>query len=145
MKVILLQNVKEQGAQGDIVEVSEGYARNFLFPQHLAIEASDEAVRELQRKEQSVKSKEKKESKAERKLAGDMDGKEIFVKVKTDNGTLFAAFTSKDVVKELKSKGWKVEHEWVRFEPVKEVGSHEAVIELPSGYEATVTFVLEDK
>jgi large subunit ribosomal protein L9 len=143
MKVILLEDVKNHGMKGGVVDVSEGYARNFLFPQHLAIEASDAALAEIASKKKQASTKEKKQSKAERKKAAELDGLEIIVQEKADKGTLYGAFGSKELVKELKRKGYKVDQKTISFEAVKEVGTYEAVVEFSSGFEATINIVIE--
>ena len=145
MKVILLEDVKSNGLKGDVVEVSEGYARNFLFPQHLAIEASEQAIADRDEKKKRESKKEKKDEKEQKAIAAKLDGLELIIQAKADSGKLYAAITAKDIVKELKSKGSKVDEKWLDFDPVKEVGTCEAVVNFPSGFEAIVTVVVEAK
>ena len=82
MKLILLEDVKNLGREGDIVEVSEGYARNFLFPQHLAVEATPQAIEQKKEREQSAVRKIKKADKEAQKIVHSVDGVEAVVKVK---------------------------------------------------------------
>ncbi len=145
MKVILLENVKSLGLEGEIVEVAEGYARNFLFPQHLAVEASEHAISERVEKKKRESAKDKKEEKAEKKLAAKLDGFEVIVEAKADEGKLYAAVSSKDVALELKRAGFKVKPEWINFKSTKEVGSYEVSVGFPSGFESTITIVIEAK
>ncbi|MFH1632198.1 MAG: 50S ribosomal protein L9 [bacterium] len=145
MKVILLEDVKSLGHKGDVVEVSEGYARNFLFPQHVALEASETALKEKDQKEKAATAKARKEEKEERKLAAKLDGFELIMTVKTDEGKLYAAVTSKDIAKGLKDAGYKVDPEWINFASTKETGTSEAVVNFPGGFEATVNIVIESK
>lgn len=144
MKVILLEDVKSYGLKGGIVEVSEGYARNFLFPQHLAIEASEAALAQIESKKKQESAKEKKQSKAERKQAAQLDGLEIIVQEKADSGTLYKAFGSKELAKELKRKGYKIDPKIIKFNGVKEVGTYEATVEFSSGFESTISVVIEE-
>ena len=145
MKLILLEDVKTLGKKGEVVETAEGYARNFLFPQHLALEASPTALRELAAMKDAGKRKESKAVAAEKKLAAAVDGMEVLIEAKANEGTLYAAVGSKDIAKALKAEGEKVDVEWIEFAPQKEPGTYEAVVNFPSGFEATVTVVIEAK
>lgn len=143
MQVILLEDVPAHGRKGTVVEVSEGYARNFLFPAHLAIEASPKALGDKKEKEQRDKAKDKKAEKEERKLAADLDGLEVFIAAKSDGGKLYAAVGAKDVRVALKDLGYKVDAEQIEMEPVKEIGTTSAIVNFSSGYEATITVIVE--
>ncbi|MDP2631790.1 MAG: 50S ribosomal protein L9 [Candidatus Uhrbacteria bacterium] len=145
MKVILLEDVKSLGFKGDVVEVSEGYARNFLFPQHMGLEASAGALKEMEQKEKSVISKGKKTEKEEKKLASRLDGFELVLTVKATDGKLYGSVGSKDIQKALKDAGFKIEEDWINFKSTKEVGTTEAVVNFPTGFDATVTVVVEEK
>lgn len=145
MKVILLEDVKSLGFKGAVVEVSEGYARNFLFPQHLAVEATDSTLRQKDEQEKSAARKVKKAEKEEKKLASAIDGEEIVIEAKADGGKLFAAITAKDIAKALKDKGHSVAKEFIEFEPKKETGSFEAIVSFPSGFDATIHVIIESK
>jgi len=145
MKVILLEDVKSLGHEGDVVEVSEGYARNFLYPQHLAVEATAQALVQKEAKAKAASNKVRKEDKVARKLAADIDGAEVIIKAKADGGTLYAAVTPKDIAQGLKAQGFKVKPEFIKFEGTKEVGTSEVTISLPGAYDATITIVVEAK
>ena len=98
MKVILNQDVKGQGKKGDLIEVSDGYARNFLLPKNLAIPATKENINVLKGQQESREYRQQKELE-EAKLTADKIN-EISVKLKAkagDNGKLFGSITSKDV------------------------------------------------
>lgn len=145
MKVILLKNVKEQGVEGAVVEVSEGYARNFLFPQNLAVQASPQALAAAQEKKQRESAKEKKELVIARKLSEKIDGYEVTIKAKmTDKGSLFGAVHPKDIVKALKKEGFTIEPEWIVIaKPIKETGTHRLILNLPHGLEAEISLIVE--
>ncbi|MFH1611004.1 MAG: 50S ribosomal protein L9, partial [Patescibacteria group bacterium] len=102
MKVILLQNVKNVGNQGDVKEVVEGYARNFLFPQHLAVEATEHSIRQQEEKKKAASNKEKKHEKMDKQMIAKIDGAEVLISAKADNGKLYASITARDVVQGLK-------------------------------------------
>lgn len=143
MQVILLEDVKAHGRKGEIVEVSEGYARNFLFPAHLGIEATAASVSAMKEKEESGKRKAKRTEKEDKKQAAALDGLEVVVQAKSDGGKLFAAVGPKAVREALKDMGYKVDEEQIEMTPMKDVGTTEAIINFDSGYEATVTVVVE--
>jgi len=143
MKIILLGNVKNLGLEGDVVEVSEGYARNFLFPQHLAIEASDATLRKKKEVESNAKRKESKQLQKNRKDSANVDGREIIIAVKTDGDSLYGAVSEKDIVKALKEDGIEIKKQQVSFTPAKEVGTYEAVVSFDGGFEAKVTVIIE--
>ena len=145
MKVILLEDVKNHGSQGDVVEVSEGYARNFLFPQHLAVEATEHTLSEKKQKESAAVRRSKKEEQGEKKQAKALDGLEVIIKVKAEKGSLYGSVGAKEVVEVLKTMKHKIKEEWIEFESKKELGSYETVVNFPSGFEATINIVIEAK
>lgn len=98
MKVILLKDVKKIGKKGDVIEASDGYARNFLFPKKLAEEATNSNLHILNNKKENERKQKLAELEAAQKLAGELKGKEIKITAKTgENGKLFGAITSKDI------------------------------------------------
>jgi large subunit ribosomal protein L9 len=147
MKVILIQAVETLGKEGEIVEVSDGHARNFLFPQNLAVAATEEALRKRKKKQQVVKKQSKKVLTAFADLASRLDGYEIVLKEKiNDNGTLYGAVTANTIVKALKKEKFKIKEEMVNLDsPIKEPGETMVNISLPHGFEAEVRVVIEGK
>jgi len=128
-----------------VIEVSEGYARNFLFPQHAGIQASAQALAELATRKKQGETREKKELAKARKLATDLDGMLVTIEAKVnEKGKLFAAISSKDIVKALKKKEIVIEADWVRFAgPIKEAGEYLIKLELPHGLEAELNLTVE--
>lgn len=105
MKVVLLQDVKAQGKKGDLVNVSDGYARNFLFPKGLAVEADAKIMNELRTKEEARLHKIEEEKAAARTVAEKLTG--IVVKLKSTagaDGRLYGSITAKDIAEELSDK-----------------------------------------
>lgn len=145
MKVILLEDVKKLGLKGAVVDVSEGYARNFLFPQHLGVEASEGKLREKDEQERSAARKSKKAEQTEKKLAHDLDGVEVMLSEKADGVKLYGSVGPKEVSAGLKSLGYKVDPSMISFPAKKEVGTYEANIVFESGFDATVTVIIEAK
>lgn len=102
MKVILLANVKPLGKKDEVVEVAEGYARNYLFPRKLAILADNKAVNDLKGKESSRQFREEEEKKAAVALAEKLSG--VTVKIRSASGAdgrLYGAVTAKDIAETL--------------------------------------------
>ena len=105
MKVILLQDVKAQGKKGDVVNVSDGYARNFLLPKGLAREATGGAISELKSQQGAAAHKRNVEEEKANAIAKRMESITVTVKAKAgENGKLFGSITSKDVADSLKKE-----------------------------------------
>ncbi len=105
MKVILLCDVKGHGKKDQIVEVSDGYARNFLFPQKKAVAADAKATNELKNKEAAKQFRIEEDRKAAKALADRISGVEIEIKMgHGQDGRLYGTVTSKDIAEELKKK-----------------------------------------
>ncbi|MFO7296507.1 MAG: 50S ribosomal protein L9, partial [Clostridia bacterium] len=122
MKVILLQDVKGQGKQGDVVNVSDGYARNYLFPKKLAIEATEQNLKALKEKKQAeIRRKEQELSEAQ-KLANALSGLTVVIKARSGSeGKLFGSVTNKEIADELKKQhGMDIDRKKIVLpEPIK--------------------------
>ena len=132
MKVILLQDVKKIGKKGDVIEASDGYARNFLFPRKLAQEATDANMHILNNKKENERKQKLAELEAAQKLAGELKGKEIKITAKTgENGKLFGAITSKDVAQLIKEQ-YKVDidKKKIVMDTIKVAGNYEIDVKL---------------
>lgn len=132
MKVILLQDVKKIGKKGDVIEASDGYARNFLFPKKLAEEATASNLHILNNKKENERKQKLAEIEAAQKLANELKGKEITIKAKTgESGKLFGAITSKDV-SELINKQYNIniEKKKIVMDTIKVAGGYEIEVKL---------------
>lgn len=132
MKVILLQDVKKIGKKGDVIEASDGYARNFLFPRKLAQEATDSNMHILNNKKENERKQKLAELEAAQKLAGELKGKEIKINAKTgENGRLFGAITNKDVAQLIKEQ-YKIEidKKKIVMDTIKLAGGYEIDVKL---------------
>ena len=132
MKVILLQDVKKVGKKGDVIEASDGYARNFLFPRKLAQEASDANMHILNNKKENERKQKLAELEAAQKLAGELKGKEVKITAKTgDSGKLFGAITSKDVAELIKEQ-YKIEidKKKIVMDTIKLAGGYEIDVKI---------------
>ena len=149
MKVILQQDVKGQGKKGQMVEVSEGYARNFLLPRKLAIAATTDAINTMNLKEKARKAEEARQ-KAEAEATAEKL-KECMVKLTAkagNGGRLFGAVTTKEISDGLKAQfGLDIpKQKLVLDEPIKAFGSYQVKAKL--GFEVTGTVyvsVFEEK
>lgn len=105
MKVILKADVKSVGKKGEVINASDGYARNFLFPRGLAVEATENSIKTLEKNKAEEAKKKAEELSAAKELAKELSEKVISIKVKTgDNGKLFGSITSKDIADEIKKQ-----------------------------------------
>lgn len=105
MKVILLENVKGSGKKSDVVNVSDGYAKNYLLPRKLAIEATKAALNELNIKQNASEYKKNKLIEESKNLAEKLEAKKIIIYVKAgENGKLFGAVTAKEISDEIKKQ-----------------------------------------
>ena len=132
MKVILTQDVKSQGKKNDIIDVSDGYARNFLFPKKLAIPADANAVNTIARREAEKQRKIEEEKAGARKLAQDLDSWQIKIPRSSNDGKLYGAVTSQDIADALQEQhGIEVDkRKIVVKEPIKSYGSYNVDIKL---------------
>lgn len=132
MKVILLQDVKKIGKKGEVINTSDGYARNFLFPRKLAQEATDANLHILNNKKENERKQKLAEIEAAQKVANELKGKEIKITTKLgENGKLFGAITSKDIASEIK-KQFKVEvdKKKIVMDTIKVSGTYEIEVKL---------------
>ena len=138
MKVILQQDVKGQGKKGQLIEASDGYARNFLLPRKLAILATPENVNTMKMQDKARKAQEAAEKAEAEAVAAKL--REITVKVTAkagSGGRLFGAVTSKEIADSLKAQqGIDIaKTKIVQDEPIKSFGTYELKVKL--GYEVS--------
>ena len=148
MKVVLLQDVKSLGKKGELVTVSDGYARNFLFPKNLAKEANAQALSELKNAEQSKKYKHDTELAAARKAKEALEGEKFVVPAKAGaGGRLFGSITAKEIAAEIKKqKGIDIDKRRIVLKgDIKNVGEYEAEIKLFQGITAKVNLEVTAK
>ncbi|MCL6441972.1 MAG: 50S ribosomal protein L9 [Alicyclobacillus sp.] len=145
MKVILLANVKGQGKKGELKEVSEGYARNYLFPRKLAQEATDAALKQLQAQLDQKKRKEQQELEAARDLARRLEGAKVVIRAHAgEGGRLFGAITTKHIGDALAERGFTVDRRKIHLpEPIRSLGGHQVQIKLHHDVSATITVSVE--
>ena len=141
MKVILLQDVKGQGKKGELVNVSDGYARNFLFPKNLAKEANAAAMAEFNSKAAAVTYHFEQDKAAAKELAKKIEGTRVEIKAKAGaNGKLFGSITSKEIAAELnKLLGTSIDKKKLTVADIKNYGEYTATVKLFTDISATFT------
>lgn len=142
MKVILLQDVPKIGKKDQLLEVKEGYARNFLFTKKLAVEATPANIKELQRQEK-IRADKAAEQKAEAVATGETL-KETTVVIQTKcgaGGKLFGAVTNKEIAEQLeKSTGIKIDKRKIHLEEsIKTLGTYHPMVKLHPDVHVTLT------
>lgn len=146
MKVILQEDIKNLGAAGEIKDVSNGYARNFLLPRKKAIAATPEAVERIEKTRKEIAKKEKTDKENLEKLAEEIQGKRVIIKVKTEKGKLFGSVTAKDIAEELKKENLNIDESAIILEkPIKEIGEKEITIELGKNVKAKIILAVEEE
>ncbi len=133
MKVVLLQDVKKLGKKGDIMEVAEGYARNFLMPQKLAAQATKDTLNQLQQQKSAAVDRQKRQLEEAKLLAAQLATIEVKVVAKAgEGGRLFGAITTKDVADAAKAQhGVELDRRKMEFaDPVKNLGSANVLIKV---------------
>lgn len=148
MKVVLLQDVKAQGKKDDIVEVSEGYARNFLFPKKLAIPADAKAINDIKNKKSSEAHKIELERIAAREIAEKLNQTTVKIVAEAGkDGKFYGAVTSKDIAEALKAQA-KIEvdkRKVILDSPIKSFGTYKVDIKLYQEISGKVTIMVIEK
>lgn len=144
MKVILNADVKGTGKKGDVVEVADGYGRNFLIKKGLASPATASNVHEAAQKKEAAAFHKAEEIKATKALAESLNGRSVSVKIKVgENGKVFGSVTASHVADALAATGFDVDKKKIKIDPIKNVGSYPAEIRLMENVSAKITVVVE--
>ena len=145
MKVILLCDVKGSGKKDDVINVSDGYARNFLFPKKWAVEATPGAVKEIERKRAAEEKLERERRAAAETLAKQLKDKVITLKVKCGaQGRLYGRITSAEIAAALKEQhGVDVDKRKVECEDIRQVGETPVTVILYTGVKAPMKVQVE--
>ncbi|MBQ5678104.1 MAG: 50S ribosomal protein L9 [Clostridia bacterium] len=144
MDVILKADVKGLGKKGEKVKASDGYARNFLFPKGLAVEANAQSLTELRNREQSNQHKIDVEIAAANDSKAKLQGKVVKITAKAgNNGKLFGSVTSKEVAAEItKQYGVKVDKRKITMDDIKNFGSYKIEVKLYTNIVAEMTVMV---
>ena len=146
MQIILKRDVNKIGKAGQLLEVSDGYARNFLFPRNLAEEATAGKIADLNSRQQSRKAREDKAKQAAEENKKQLQGKVVRVAASAgESGKLFGSVTTAQIAEALEAQYTiKVDKRDIKLaEPVKQPGSHALSVRLYTGVQADMTLVVE--
>ncbi|MBV8196331.1 MAG: 50S ribosomal protein L9 [Candidatus Dormibacteraeota bacterium] len=133
MKVLFLKEVTGTAHPGDVKEVTPGYARNFLFPKHLAVVADERVVDQIRKREEAARRRAEKELTEAREAASRLRKVTVTIYAKTgEGGRLFGSVTNTDVAQQLKREaGIDIDKRKIEIEtPIKSLGPHEVSVEL---------------
>ena len=144
MKVILKADVKGTGKKGDIVEVSDGYGKNFLLKKGLAEIATASGINEATQKKAAAAFHKAEEIKAQKALAAELNGKTVVVKIKVgENGKVFGSATSQHVAIALSEMGYEIDKKKIKMDAVKALGVVSAEIRFMENISAKINVSVE--
>ncbi|MCA9364475.1 MAG: 50S ribosomal protein L9 [Candidatus Moranbacteria bacterium] len=145
MKVLLLKDEKKIGKKGEIKEVSDGYARNSLFPRKIATPATEATVSQIKQEKQQEVVKDALQKKEIETIIEKIDNKSITIKRRSQGEKLFGSVDKEAIVESLKKEyNVNVTNSWVKINhPIKTVGQHDVTIEVDSGKKAKITICVE--
>jgi len=145
MKVILIQDLPNLGQRGELKEVAAGFARNYLVPKGIAVEATSGILKEFEANKQILERKYTKEQKAAQEVAGRLEGKVFTIQAKAgEAGKLFGSVTTADLSALLGSAGFIIDKKKIDLsDHIKEVGEYEIQVKLHPEVRAAVKLVVE--
>jgi len=148
MKVILLQDVRGQGKKGDLIEVSDGYARNFLFSKKLAVEADKAMLNELKNREEAAKFKKETEKAQAQETAAKLEGVLLKIAVSgSPDGRLYGAVTTMEIAQQL-SEQFNIDvdkRKIVLDDPIKAFGKYTLDVKLFAGVSVKLNVLITEK
>jgi large subunit ribosomal protein L9 len=139
MKVILSEDVKNLGLMGEVVNVSDGYARNFLFPKKFAVEANTKNLKEFEHNKKIITEKAAKIKESFKSIADKLSSLTLTIKAKTgEDDKLFGSVTNMNVAEALAAAGHDIDKKKIVMEPIKKLGEYSATIKLHTDLSAEV-------
>ena len=146
MKVILLQDVKGKGKKGQMLEVSDGYARNFMLPKKMAIEATPDAINTMKMNDKATQERIAREKAAALEISKKLRAMTLTVTAKGGGaGRLFGAVTNQEIAAALEKQGVKLDkRKIVIAEPIKNVGTYTVTCKLGYEINAPLTVKIEE-
>ena len=145
MKVILTDELRGKGGEGDIVDVAQGYAENFLFPNKMALPATPGNIKQLEERRHNIEKREAERVAAAEALKAAIDGKSVTVDAKIgEEGQLFGSVTPAQIAEAIKeSLGVEIDRRRIEAgKAIKTAGQHEVVISIYRDIKATVTLLV---
>jgi large subunit ribosomal protein L9 len=144
MQIILLQDVKNVGKKGQLKNVPDGYARNFLLAKNLAAVATESAITQTKSEEEKKNQQLLSEKQAIQKLANDLNGKKFIIKARAKDGKLFGSITAKEISAEIKKSGYNISEKSIQSDHIKELGEKRIGIILTFGIKTEIIVALEE-
>lgn len=140
MKIILKEDVDKLGSEGEVVDVADGYARNYLLPRGLAARATRGKLKEIKREQKRKKRKEKEKIKEAEKKSAELEEKKYVFKVKAgEQGRLFGSVTTKDIAEKVKEDGFDIDKRNIQLDDnIKSLGIHKVPVKIYGDVSATL-------
>lgn len=145
MKVILQKDVLNVGEAGDIKDVSDGFARNFLIPKKLVVLANASTSKAVEHQKRLIKMRKDKRKKECQNVLDSVNGLEITIKAKVgEEDKLFGSVTTMDIAAKLKEKGFTIDKRRIMLEePIKHAGEFDVTLKLDEGFAAKIKVIVE--
>ena len=146
MKVILIKKVPNLGQTGEIKEVKEGYARNFLIPQGFVKVATESAIKEIETRKIKQQKKSVNKAKQYKEIAKKIDNLKLIIKAKAEaeKKTLFAAIKEADIAQELKNRHYDIPAQFIKLDqPIKQLGYYDINIVFSDDVSAKIGLTIE--
>mgnify|MGYP006296719033 CR=1 FL=1 len=147
MKVVLTEDVKKLGSKGDVVEAADGYARNYLMPRGLAVEATKQKIKELEEKEAKKNRLESEKREDANNLKSKLESEKFELKVKAgDNGRLFGSVNTKDIAEAASAKGYDIDKRKIDLDDsIKSLGMHTVPVKIYDDITANLKVNVKEK
>ena len=147
MRIILLKDIENLGKKYDVKEVKDGYARNFLFPNDLAKQATEESLKWLAMQEEINERKAEEGLKQVEQEAGKIDGVEVFIPIRIgEKGQLFEKITAQKISENLKKLGFNIKKNQIELKkPIEEVGEFSIKIKFEHNLEAEIKVIITEE
>lgn len=145
MKYILIKDVDGLGKAGDLVKAKQGYARNYLLPNNLAIEGTKENIKKWEEEQEELKEQEAENIEEAEKIKEDLESKEFVIKAKAGDGDrLFGSITNMDIADMLEEKGIDIDRKKIELkDPIRALGRFSVNVRLFKGVTAVLKIVVE--
>ena len=147
MKIILLKDVKTLGKKGEVINASDGYARNYLIPKGFAEEANKANLHVWNNKKEAERKQKLAEVEAAQKLAAELKGKEINLTVKSgENGRIFGSITGKDISDELNKKfKINIDKKKIAVNNIRQIGTYDVEVKLYPEISTKIKVIIAEK
>ena len=147
MQVVLLEDVKALGKKGEVVKVNDGYARNFIFPKKLGVEATPQNLAKLKQQKDYEAKQAAEQLAAAKALGADLETKEVVLTAKVgEGGRLFGAISSKEIAEAAKKQcGLELDKKKIQLaDPIKTLGSHQVPVKLHKDVTANLKVTVKE-